>query len=240
MRGVVKGFRDKKILRGLDLVIPAGRVFVIAGPNGAGKTTTIRVMMGLYRPDQGSVRVLGVEPGSPDWDRVKTRIGYLPEDASPYERLTGYENIIFYARLYARGDERLTREYVERASKISGLSPRDLSRRAGEYSKGMKRRLLLAITLMHNPSLAVLDEPTSGLDVFSAYSVRSMIRGLAESGASIVLTTHNLLEAERIADMVAFINEGRVVFQGSVAEALEAFSASSLEEAFVRAAGRAG
>ena len=237
MEGVVKRFRGKTVLRGVSLVIPRGQVFVIAGPNGAGKTTTIRVMMGLYKPDSGRVRVLGVEPGGPGWERAKTRIGYLPEDASPYERLTGYENILFHARLYAGGDERLVERFVERAIAISGLDERDLARRAGEYSKGMKRRLLLALTLMHRPVLAVLDEPTSGLDVFSAYEVRRMIRELAGGGASIVLTTHNLLEAEAIADMVAFIQEGRVVYQGSVGEAKEAYGASSLEEAFIRAAG---
>jgi len=237
MRGVVKRFRDKTILRGVDLVIPSGRVYVIAGPNGAGKTTTIRVMMGLYKPDSGLVRVLGGVPGGPGWEGIKTRIGYLPEDASPYERLTGYENILFYARLYAEGDEDKIPGLVERAVQISGLSRDDLERRAGEYSKGMKRRLLLAISLMHRPVLAVLDEPTSGLDVFSAYAVRETIRDLAGQGASIVLTTHNLLEAERVADMVAFINRGRVVYQGSVKGALEAYDASSLEEAFIRAAG---
>ncbi len=234
-RGVWKRLGGRPVLRGVDLEVPKGSVTVLAGPNGAGKTTLIRVILGLYRRDSGSVEVLGRDPqGDPS---LYTRVGYLPEDAEPYERLTGYENLLFYARLYASRGGWSVEELVERAVEVSGLDREALSRRASTYSKGMRRRLLLAASVMHMPSLAVLDEPTSGLDVFSAHRVRGIVRGLAERGLTVLLTTHNLLEAGLVADRVAFMVDGRIVFQGRVEEALAKYNAGDLEEAFVKAAG---
>ena len=214
--------------------VPRGSVYVLAGPNGSGKTTTIRTLLGLYRRDNGRILVLGCDPEDNCWREVVGKTGYLPEDASPYERLTGYENILFYAKLYAKGDPEKARRLVEKAVEISDLSQSELHRRAGTYSKGMKRRLLLATSLMHNPDLVVLDEPTSGLDVFSQHAIRELIRSLAQKGRTVLVTTHNLLEAELIADYVGFIYKGTIVYEGSVREAIEEFNASNLEEAFIR------
>jgi len=235
LRDVVKKIKNKVILDRINLEVPNGSLYVIAGPNGSGKTTTIRVILGLYSPDSGHVEVLGTQPRSQRWQSVLQRIGYLPEDASPYERLTGYENLLFYAKLYAMGDESKIREYFERGIELSGLSHEELRMKTGEYSKGMKRRLLLAMSLMHDPDLALLDEPTSGLDVFSSYRIRGWIRSLVRRGKTVIVTTHNMLEAETIADHISFIVNGRVVFSGRVDEALERYRASSLEEAFIRA-----
>lgn len=236
--GVWKSIKGNPVLRGISLRVPKGTVTVIAGPNGAGKTTLVRVLLGIYRPDRGMVRVLGRVPGGDGWGEAARRIGYLPEDASPYERLTGYENLLFYALIYTGGDRVRAEGLVERGASLSGLSPGDLARRAGEYSKGMKRRLLLAAALMHGPELAVLDEPTSGLDVFSATRVRGIIRDYAMKGGTVLLTTHNLLEAQYVADRVVFISSGGIVFEGTVREALERYGAVNLEEAFVEAVGR--
>ena len=234
-RDVVKTFSGVNVLQGITLRVPRGSVYIIAGPNGSGKTTTVRVLLGLYRRDGGEVRVLGCDPLTSCWRSVVWRIGYLPEDASPYERLSGYENIVFYAKLYASRKDYTVEELVERAVELSGLSPRVLEKKTGEYSKGMKRRLLLALSLMHDPELAILDEPTSGLDVYSSHKVRETIRELRDEGKTIILTTHNLLEAELIADMIAFISRGRIVFEGDVREALEIYESSNLEEAFIKA-----
>ena len=239
MEGVSKRLGGRLVLRGVSLEVRRGEVHVLAGPNGAGKTTSIRVLLGLLKRDSGRVVVLGAEPGGPGWWRAASRIGYLPEDAGVYERLTGWENLLYYARLYSDSYEGAI-EMARYGAELSGLGEEALQRRAGEYSRGMRRRLLLARALMHRPDLAVLDEPTSGLDVFSALRVRETIRSMASSGTAFLVTTHNLLEAERLADRVTFIVEGRTIFTGAPRRALDAFSAESLEEAFVEAVRRAG
>ncbi|MCE4599173.1 MAG: ABC transporter ATP-binding protein [Desulfurococcales archaeon] len=236
--GVTKSIKKKKILDGVSIYVPKGSIYVLAGPNGAGKTTTIRILVGLISRDSGKVEVLGVEPQSPEWDKVKSKIGYLPEDASPYERLSGWENLLFTALLYADGDRSKALNYVNKAIEISGLSRSDLSRRTSSYSKGMKRRLLLGQVLMHEPELVIMDEPTSGLDVFTAYRVKRLIKELARKGTTFLITTHDMKEAEELASRVGFIHEGRIVFEGEPGEALDMYNAETLEEAFVRAFSR--
>ncbi len=234
-RGLVKSLKGKPILKGVSLEVSRGSIHVMAGPNGAGKTTTIRIILGLIRRDGGEVKVLSVDPESGEWDSVRRRIGYLPEDAGVYDRLTGLENLWFNALLFADGDERLAKDYLARGVEISGLSMDQLSKRAGSYSKGMKRRLLLASALMHSPELVIMDEPTSGLDVIAAYRIKSLIREMAEEGTSFLLTTHDMLEAEQLADRVSFIMNGATIAEASPRELMESYNSENLEEAFVKA-----
>ena len=237
MRGVWKRLGGRDVLRGVMLSVEKGSVHVVAGLNGSGKTTSMRVLLGLYKPDKGVVRLLGRDPRGPGRGELMRRVGYVPEDAQPYERLTGLENLLFYARLYAGSEEEAWR-LVEEAAKITGLDWDVLERqRAGSYSKGMKRRLLLAAALMHSPEILVADEPLSGLDAISAFNIRRLIKGLAGRGSTFIITTHDLRVAEELADRVTFIHAGRTVFEGTLREALNAFSADTLEEAFVRAVG---
>ncbi len=232
--GLVKRYKKVVALKGVDLLVRRGEVHVIAGHNGAGKSTLFKIIVGLIRRDYGVLKVLQVDPESPGWPAVMRRIGYVPEDASPYERLTGLEYLKFFAKIYARSDEEAER-ILERGKLISGLSEKDLNRKAGEYSNGMKRRLLIARALMHEPELVLLDEPTNGLDVFSAHEVRSMIKSLASGGVTFIIATHNMPEAEYLATRVTFMAYGKVVFSGTVKDAKEAFASDTLEEAFVRA-----
>ena len=237
VEGLRKSLKGKPVLRDVSLRVDKGSIYVLAGPNGAGKTTTIRIILGLIKRDGGHVRVLGVDPESSGWDAARRRIGYLPEDAGVYDRLTGFENLWFSALLFADGDEFLAREYLARGVEISGLSREQLSKRAGSYSKGMKRRLLLASALMHSPELVIMDEPTSGLDVVAAYRIKSLIREMAAQGTSFLLTTHDMLEAEQLADKVAFIMDGVTVAEATPRELMEKYGGESLEEAFVKAVG---
>jgi ABC-2 type transport system ATP-binding protein len=237
LKGVRKSIGKRVILKDINLMVKKGTIHVLAGPNGAGKTTTLRVLLGLLKPDKGEVTVLGRSPNDPRWSEVKKFIGYLPEDAGLYERLTGLENLYYYAMLYTAGDKEKASELVEHAKEISGLDEEVLKRRAGSYSKGMKRRLLLARTLMHKPLLAVLDEPTSGLDIESAMKIRRLIKTMSRKGSSIIITTHNLLEAQYVADNVSFIDNGRILCTCTVKEALELYEAENLEEAFIKAVG---
>ncbi len=232
---VVKRIKKKQVLNGVNMTVYRGDVYVLAGPNGAGKTTFIRILMGLIRRDGGKIQVLGVDPQSGEWENIKTRIGYLPEDASPYDRLTGWENLLFHAMLYTGGDRDLAWKYAKRGAEISGLTAEDLERRAGGYSRGMKRRLLIATTLMHGPDLVVMDEPTSGLDVFAAYKVKKTIKELSSRGYTFLITTHDMAEAQELASRIGFINRGVTMFEGTIEEALSRFNAETLEEAFVRA-----
>ncbi|MGC9209718.1 MAG: ABC transporter ATP-binding protein [Acidilobus sp.] len=232
--GLVKRFGKTFALRGVDLEVTEGEVHVLAGHNGAGKTTLFRLIMGLLRRDGGVLKVLGVDPQTPQWKAVVGMLGYVPEDAQPYERLTGYEYLRFFARIYARSEDEADR-MVSWAASVTGLSDRDLRRKAGEYSSGMKRRLLIARALMHRPRLVLLDEPTNGLDVFAAHEVRELIKSLSRSGTTFLIATHNMAEAQYLADRVTFMAYGKVVATGSVREVLETYGAADLEEAFVRA-----
>jgi len=232
MVDVWKKYGRREVLRGVTLRISPGEIFCIVGPNGAGKTTALRIMATLAKPSSGSVRVLGVDVSrARDLSDVRRRINYLPEDADVYSRLTGYEYLRFFAELYGLDVERA----VEAGARISGLSVQDLSRRAGTYSKGMRRRLLIARALMTEPALAIMDEPTSGLDVFSSLHVREAIRDYSRSrGASVVFSSHNMLEVEYLCDRVAMINGGVVLGVGSVEDIKSATGSKSLEESFAR------
>ncbi len=224
---------DNKVyaVKGVTIRIKPGEIFGLIGPNGAGKTTTLRMITGLIKPTRGKVLINGVD-ALRNRDILKENIGYLPEEASVYSRLTGYEHLKLYALLYGVDD---LEETVEFGIKLSGLGDK-LYERASSYSKGMKRRLLLAIILMRKPPIAVLDEPTSGLDVYASVRVRRMIKKyVLETNSSVLLSSHNMLEVEYLCDRVAFIHQGRVFVEGSPEEIKEMFEARNLEEAFVKA-----
>lgn len=215
-------------LKGVSFKVRRGEIYGLIGPNGSGKTTTLRIVAGLVKPTRGTIHIL-------DQDVVKKPsvtkqyVGYLPEEAEVYQRLTGLEHIEFYAKLYG-----LDSNAVEYGVKLSGLGDR-LYDEAGTYSKGMKRRLLLAITLMRKPLIAILDEPTSGLDVQASLRVRDIIRSyVKESFSSVVISSHNMLEIEYLADRVGLIYRGRIVFEDTPGGIVEKTGSSNLEEAFVK------
>ncbi|MEM1661816.1 MAG: ABC transporter ATP-binding protein [Desulfurococcaceae archaeon] len=215
-------------LRGLSFVVKKGEIYGLIGPNGSGKTTTLRIIAGLVKPTKGLIRIAGFDIVKKP-EITKQYIGYLPEEADVYYRLTGLEHIEFYAKLYG-----LDSEAVEYGVKLSGLGDR-LYDEAGTYSKGMKRRLLLAITLMRKPMLAILDEPTSGLDVQASLKVRDIIKQFVrESSSSVVISSHNMLEIEYLADRIGLIYKGKLVFEGAPADVLKKTNSSNLEEAFVK------
>ncbi len=235
VEGLWKSFGGKWVLRGARLRARWGEITYLLGPNGAGKTTLIRHVVGLYRADRGVVRTLCNPPGGPGWGKVVSRLGYVPENADVYERLTGLEILEFYARLYGGED---WREMLSEGVRLSGLNMEDLRRRAGSYSKGMRRRLLVAAALMRRPSLLVLDEPFSGVDVLAAYRLKRELREHVSRGLAVLATSHNILEAEKMADRIVFIHEGVILYEGTVKGALDRYGAESLEEAFARAVAR--
>ncbi|RLG81590.1 MAG: multidrug ABC transporter ATP-binding protein [Thermoprotei archaeon] len=233
---VWKRFRNVVALRGISFRVRRSEIFGLVGPNGAGKTTTLRIISTLVKHDNGFVEVLGhhLPEGKSE---VRRRISYLPEDAGLYHRLTGWENLLYFAMIYTE-DVQEARKVAEFGATLTGLSRRDLGRRASEYSKGMARRVAIARTLMVKPDLVILDEPTSGLDVFSAYAIRGIIKNFVKKeGMTAIISSHNMLEVQSLCDRVALINRGKIVAIGTPKELIARMKASDLEEAFIRMVG---
>jgi len=234
---VVKVFGDIRALDGLSVMVRFGEIFGFIGPNGAGKTTALRIVSTLLLPTSGTVEVFGLDVVHKA-DAVRKVITYLPEEAGVYRNLSGWEYLEFMAKFNAK-DRNEIRERVNEAAEISGLGER-LKDRAKTYSKGMKRRLLVARALMSKPKLAILDEPTSGLDVLHSYHVREIIkRCVKEQGVTVLLSSHNMLEVEYLCDRVALLNKGKTVAEGKPQELKEKFESENLEEVFAKVVGLA-
>lgn len=211
-RGVHRSFRGRRAVQGINLNVPAGSVYGFLGPNGAGKTTTVRLILGILAADQGSMRVLGLDPLT-QGEQVRAQCGVLLDRVGLYERLTGYQNLEFAARiahLTGAEQERAIQRVMERVDLWDRRH--DL---AGDYSKGMRQKLGLARALLCEPPLLILDEPTSGLDPESIHMLRELMHSLAhEGGRTLFLCTHNLDEAERLCSRVAVIKQGAILAEG--------------------------
>lgn len=234
---VVKVFGSIHALDGLSFKVKPGEIFGLIGPNGAGKTTALRMVSTLLLPTSGMVKVFGLDIVDKAAD-VRKVITYLPEEAGAYRNLSGWEYLEFMARFNTNNRDEI-RKIVGEAAEISGLGER-LKDRAKTYSKGMKRRLLVARALMTKPKLAVLDEPTSGLDVLHSYHVREVIkRYVKECGVTILLSSHNMLEVEHLCDRVALLNKGKIVAEGKPQDLKTKFESENLEEVFAKVVGLA-
>jgi len=230
-----KRFGEIVALSGLTFRVEEGKIFGLIGPNGAGKTTTQRIISTLILPTSGSAIVFGHDVVR-EASEVRKMISYLPEEAGAYKNLSGYEYLQFLGRFNSHSKDDL-KVMVEDAAAISGLSER-LRDRVKTYSKGMKRRLLVARALMNKPKLAVLDEPTSGLDVLHSYHVRGIIKEYVEKqGVTVLMSSHNMLEVEHLCEEVALISKGKIVAQGAPKELKSKHKASNLEEVFAEVAG---
>jgi len=193
---------------GASFSIHEGEIFGFLGPNGAGKTTTINMLTGLARPDEGSIRIAGIDcTGNPK--AAQHLIGVVPDESNLYPELTGFDNLCFCAALYGRNKkerEARARELLE----TFGLADAAHRKFAG-YSRGMKRKLTIAAGIIHNPPILFLDEPTTGIDVASARQIRQILAALNKNGTTIFLTTHYIEEAERLCARIAFIVQGKIV-----------------------------
>ncbi len=234
--GLVKKYGEKTAVHGISIRVRRGEIYGLIGPNGAGKSTTLRMLSTLMKPTRGEIRINDIDAVKHPVE-ARRYIGYLPEDADVYARLTGYEHLRFYAMLRGQND---LEERIRYGAELSGLGEK-LREKASGYSKGMRRRLLLAAVLMNKPLLAILDEPTSGLDVYASVRVRKMIKEyVSETGSAVILSSHNMLEVEYLCSRVAFINRGRIIAEGTPRELVEKYGGENLEEAFVRAVEEAG
>jgi ABC-2 type transport system ATP-binding protein len=202
----------------LTLEVRAGEIFGLLGPNGAGKTTTVSILTGLLLPDEGTVDLLGL--GSPARPKVRRRLGLAPQALALYDGLTGEENVALFGRLFGIEGEHL-RERVRVALDCVGLHDRCRDAVA-TYSGGMKRRLNLAVALVHDPDLVVLDEPTVGVDPQSRNLILENIQALRTAGKTVVYTTHYMEEAERLCDRVGILDHGRLLALDTVPGLLRA------------------
>lgn len=210
----------------LDLDIARGRILGLLGPNGSGKTTSINALCGLLRPTSGTVICEGIDVRH-DVTGVRTLLGVVPQETSLYNDLTAEENLRFHARLY-RVPRQEQRSRIDEVLDLVGLTSRR-SDRAGTFSGGMQRRLALARALLTRPSVVVLDEPTLGVDVQSRASLWRHIRGVADSGGTVLLTTNYMEEAQALADELAIIDHGRLVAKGTPNEMRSQLGQSFIE-----------
>ncbi len=235
MVDLTKNFGDVRALNHLSLKVRSSEIFGLIGPNGAGKTTALRIVSTLLLPTSGAVKVFGLDIVHKAVE-VRKVITYLPEEAGAYRNLSGWEYLEFMTK-FTTEDREMIRETVGVAAKISGLEER-LKDKVKTYSKGMKRRLLVARALMTKPKLAVLDEPTSGLDVLHSVHVRGIIKQyVKKEGVTVLLSSHNMLEVEHLCDRVALINKGKIVAEGTPAELKTKYNSTNLEEAFAKVVG---
>ncbi|OYZ14428.1 MAG: ABC transporter [Sphingomonadales bacterium 28-64-96] len=215
IHGLAKAFDGFLAVNGLDLVVPAGQIYALLGPNGAGKTTTLRMVTGLARPDAGDISVFGVDALA-DPIAAKRLIAWLPDEPLLYDKLTPIEYLAFIAGLWnvpAADAEPRAEALLKR---LTLWDKRD-SRCEG-FSRGMKQKLALAGALIHEPRLLILDEPLTGLDAAAARSVKDILLEQVAAGGTVILTTHILEVAERIAQRIGIIRAGKLVAEGSMAE----------------------
>ncbi len=232
--GLVKRFGSFTAVDGLNMSIPRGAFYAFLGPNGAGKSTTISLMTGIYAPDGGSLSILGVDAIAKPL-AVKSRIGVVPEELSLFERLTARQYLTFCGRMHGLSGD----EAAARGEELLALT--ELSFKAGalvaEYSKGMRRRLAIAAALIHAPELVFLDEPFEGIDVLAAGVIRELLSDLSRRKVTLLLTTHVLEIAERLATHAGMIKAGKLIDEGSVGELKERHHCDRLETVFEKLIG---
>jgi ABC-2 type transport system ATP-binding protein len=230
LRALHKAF-GRPAVDGIDLSVRRGELYALLGPNGAGKTTTLRMVTGLLAPDSGQVEVLGIDlaanPGA-----AKQKMAYLPDDPMLYGKLRPTEYLEFVAGLWGIAPE----DAEPRARRL--LDWLDLSKHAHEltegFSRGMKQKLALAGALIHEPELLILDEPLTGLDAAAARQVKDLLVSHVAQGGTVILTTHILEVAERLAQRIGIIRQGKLIAEGTLAELRERTMGGSLEDVFLQ------
>jgi ABC-2 type transport system ATP-binding protein len=222
-------------LDGISLEVEAGRFFGLLGPNGAGKTTLINSIVSLARPDSGSVEVFGRDAYQ-EFREARRMIGVSPQEINLDKFLTVEETMLFHAGYYGVPKEKAKERTEELLERFALTEKR--KQRVNTLSGGMKRRVLFARALMHDPKVLFLDEPTAGVDVELRYKLWGYIRELNRGGLTILLTTHYLEEAEALCEEIALINGGRIVAQGSIEELKWTYAAASIEEVYLKVVGR--
>ena len=227
VEGATKRFGDVVALQAIDLRINEGDIIGLVGSNGAGKTTLLRLLSGVYRPTSGRV----ILDDGADVEKARQRLGVVPENTGLYARLTAWENIRYHARMHGVPDDEAWQRTLYFAQHLDMTEA--LGRHTKGFSRGMRQKTALLRALVHAPSVLLLDEPTAGLDVTSARTVRELVRQLGEEGGTVIYSTHQLADAQRVCNRIVIIHNGEVRADGTPEALLEQTGTQHLEEAYV-------
>ena len=229
-----KSFGDVKAVRGISFEVRDGEITGLLGPNGAGKTTTLRMLYSLLPPDEGEIRIDGLDP-TKDAMAIKRTLGVVPDSRGLYTRMSARENIAYYGALHGMSrkiiDSRIN-ELVETLDMADFIE-----RRTEGFSQGQRVKVAIARAMVHSPQTVMMDEPSNGLDVMSTRALRRYILSLKEAGHSVVLSTHIMQEVAALCDRIIIIAKGKIAANGTAQELMEQSNCDSLEDAFVHLIG---
>jgi sodium transport system ATP-binding protein len=235
----IGGHKQKNLLAVTDVSFTCmpGRIFTLLGPNGAGKTTTLRMMATMLKPSSGTITIAGFDTVK-EAGQVRSKIGFLTGSTALYERLTPNEIIKYYADLYNMDDGK----FVNRKKELFKLLGIDefADRRIGRLSTGMKQKVSIARTMIHDPEVVIFDEPTVGLDVITARSIIDLIRNCKEQGKTVIFSTHIMGEVSLLSDDLAIIHKGTLLFNDTYEQFLKQMKSKTIEDEFIRIVNHAG
>ncbi len=217
----------------LNLSIPKGAFYGLLGPNGAGKTTTISIICGILKPTSGNVSILGKD-WKTDATAIKKSIGFVPQEIALYDTMTATENLNFFGQMLGLDRKAITKK-ADELMEAFGLAEHR-TKQLENYSGGMKRRVNLMVALLHNPEILILDEPTVGIDVHSRHMINTYLKELNTNGMTIVYTSHQLDETEKLCDQVCIIDNGKLLIEGSTSELIS--DGNSLHHHFIELTGK--
>jgi len=225
IQNIEKAYNGRKALQGFSLEVLKGEFLGILGPNGAGKTTLIQLITGILTPDKGKIFVNGT-PVSSDKKTIAAQIGIVPQDIALYNPLTAIQNLLFWGGFYSVNKTHLRNRAYELLEKV-GLQERANSR-VGTFSGGMKRRINLAVALMHDPGILIMDEPTVGIDPQSRNLIHNLLNEIHARGCTILYTSHYLDEFEKLCDKIAILDKGNLIAEGSIDELRKKYAPDDL------------
>ena len=227
--------KDRPALDHFDLHVSNGEFFGLLGTNGAGKTTVVSIFSGFLSPDSGKVLVMGMDFHR-HANKIRQILGLVPQEIALYERLSAWENLLFFGRLYGFGGKELEAR-VDQCLQFAGLNEQ-AQRLVSSYSGGMKRRLNLATGLLHAPQILFLDEPTVGIDTQSRHMIHKQLTALNRAGTTILYTTHYMEEAQELCSRIGIIDDGKIILQGRPDKLLQQSGNRNLEELFLDLTGK--
>ncbi|MGI6623478.1 MAG: ABC transporter ATP-binding protein [Clostridiaceae bacterium] len=231
VRDVSKNYKRRKALNNISFDVKKGEVLGIIGPNGAGKTTMISLLATINKPESGKIHIFG-EDILKNPEKVRASLGYVPQETALYPMLTAYENLDFWGGIYGV-DNKLKKEKINKVLQLLRLEDRK-NDKVRTFSGGMKKRLNIAASLLHDPDILIMDEPTAGVDILSRATITELVLDLKNSGRTIIITSHHIDDLEHLCDKILVLREGSLLYSGSAADILKATGNDNLEQLMLK------